>query len=99
MADNQRRFPTPADRRIELEVTRDDVVHLWVERNVSATDDCICVLERLLRRRPGRRGEGRGYRFLGACRDRRAGVDCLCMSFCLVDGRRAGSAAGPASGR
>lgn len=86
MNDEHRTMPVVADRRFELEVTADDVVRLWVDRNLSNTDGCLDALERLVRQRRPRRGRTPPvYRFLGACRDRRAGVDCLCMSFRLVD--------------
>lgn len=74
--------PSTEQSPLELEAPRDDVVHLWVQRN--SADTCLPALNKLLRY-PKVQGNrvAQGYRFLGASRVRKAGVECLCMSFCL----------------
>lgn len=72
------------DRLLELEARREDIVRLWVEREQADTDTCLSVLKRLqYQRRQHGVQRAPGFRFLGASRVCKAGVDCLCMSFCL----------------
>lgn len=71
-----------ASPELELAAPNGEIVHLWVQR--KSAENCMPALDRLLRglRMPDNRNT-RGYRFLGASRVRKAGVECLRMSFCL----------------
>jgi hypothetical protein len=85
--DKDRKPPVPADQVLELKAEPEDIVRLWLARNEADPHACISMLDKLLHRRAMGRGSAGGYRFLGACRQRKAGVDYLCMSFCLVRDR------------
>jgi hypothetical protein len=69
---------------LEREAPDTDVVRLWLSRDKADAKACLSALEHLVRSKPRyRRNDIAGYRFLGASKARRCGVDCLCMTFCL----------------
>lgn len=76
---------TPLNAGLEINAAPSDIVRLWVDNNRSNPDTYISALDRLMQYR----GSGNGtaasaYRFLGVRRERKAGVDYLCISFCSV---------------
>ncbi len=73
-----------ADGVLELHTAPGDIVHLWVDKALSNPSVYIPVLNELLE--PGQNSAARRqrYRFLGVHRDRKSGIECLCISFCLM---------------
>ncbi len=72
------------DHRLELNTAPDDIVHLWVDKNISNPKVYVPVLKALLDGGKGAQLRRPRYRFLGAHRERKSGVDCLCISFCRM---------------
>lgn len=69
---------------LEREAPDTDIVRLWLARDKADAKACLSALEQLVCSKPRyRRNDIAGYRFLGASKARRCGVECLCMTFCL----------------
>ena len=82
---------------LECEVPGNDVVRLWMTRDKADVKACLSALEQLVKSKPRyRRSDIAGYRFLGASKAQRSGVECLCMTFCLE--RRAAPSSGKRPG-
>lgn len=80
----------PAGQPLELHAAPGDIVRLWLNREAFQPNACESILETMLRPDPGirrRRGIRHAYRFLGLHRERKAGVEYLCMSFCVERGQ------------
>ena len=60
----------------------DATVRLWLKRSLCEPGKYRSLLDRLLRCTTGGGIDSR-YRFVGACQERKAGVEYVCMSFAV----------------
>lgn len=85
----------PGEHRLERPAAPDALVRLWLKPSLCQAGRYLPLVNQLLRTAGSAGSAASAYRFVGACRERKAGVDYVCMSFCVErDRRRGASSAG-----
>jgi hypothetical protein len=80
---------------LERQAAPDALVRLWLKPSLCEPGRYLALVNQLLRAAGSGGAATSAYRFVGACRERKAGVDYVCMSFCVErDRRRGASSAG-----